>query len=334
MRRSVRLACACVLALVLSLLTTPFALADTRDATPDRSRTFKAYERDAGTLFRIRFTTSLPNTKRRVQAKLAVTTPSSAADELLVATYSMYCAPADTNRGDNKILGSQNVLRGRTVSFNPHYLYTAATPGQHECWLRMSSGRPRPTKYRVSSNVLKVGYGSYLQLSGPQHRASQQGFTPREPSKLVKWHKTVNTAAATISAPLLANRLNVSGDLWLTTCSSRGGSLDPVTGKHLCEGNINRAGSTIRSTVIVSQRKLLGDGYCAVSYFPSASGRTTYISKDVHHMMRFESGLATISSDLGCSRTLTVQVRVQHLSGAAVVIHNQGTITTGIMPME
>lgn len=334
MRHTARLAFACALTLALSLLATPLAHADTRDTTPDRSRTFKAYERDAGTLFRIRFSTSLPNTKRRVQAKLDVSMPSSAADELLVGTYSMYCAPAGTNRGDNKILGSQNILRGRAVSFNPHYLYTAATPGQHECWLRLSSGRPRPTKYKVSSNVLKVGYGSYLQLSNPQHRASQQGFTPREPSKLVKWHKTVHTAAATITVPLLANRLNVSGDLWLTTCSSRGGSQDPVTGKHLCEGYINRAGSTIRSTVVVSQRRLFGDGFCAVSYFPSASGRTTYISKDVHHMMRFEAGHASISSNLGCSRTVTVQVRVQHLSGAAVVIHNQGTITTGIMPTE
>lgn len=334
MRRSVRLACACVLALALSLLTTPLAHAADRDNTADRSRTFKAYERDSGTLFRIRFSTTMPNTKRRVQAKLDVSMPSTAADELLVATYAMYCAPAGTGRGDNKIMGSQNILRGRSVSFNPHYLYTAAVPGEHECWLKMSSGRPRPTKYKASSNILKVGYASYLQLTSVQHSASQQGYTPREPSTLVKWHKTANTAAATINVPWGADRLNVSGDLWLTTCSSRAGSLDPVTGRYLCAGIVNRAGSTIRSTVIVAQRKLLRDGYCAVSHFPSSSGRTTYISKDVHHMMRFEAGLANISSALGCSRTVTVQVRVAHLSGAAVVIHNQGTITTGIMPTE
>lgn len=335
MRRSVRLACACVLALALSLLTTPAAVAQDgllQDTSADRSRAFKAYERDSGTLHKIKFTTTYLNAKRRVSAHLKVSMPANAADELLVATYQLICMPAGSNRGDNKILGSQNVLRGKTVTFNPHYLYTAESPGEHECWLRVSSGRPRPRDIRVWSNVFYVPTGSSLQLSSVQHNASQQGFTPREPSTVVRWHRTVDTASATVNVPLLANRISVSGDVWLTTCSSTGGSKDPVTGKLLCEGLINRSGTTVRTRVLVMQRKLFGDGYCRVTQFPDATGKLTYISKDVHHRMIYTTGLAPVSSDLSCSRSVTVKVRLQHVSGAAVIIHNQGTISTAIMP--
>lgn len=304
---------------------------DIHDGTANRSRTFKAYTQDAGTLFEIFFRTTTLNEKRRVQAQLNIAMPWTASDELLVGTYTIYCAPAGSNSGGNKISGSQNVLRGRTMSLNPHYLFTATVPGDYHCWVRVVSGRPRPTDSRISSNVFFVSSGSHLQSTSVLHPRSSQGYTPREPSTVIKWGRSGDVAVADVTAPVFTNSLNVSGDLWLTTCSSRAGSKDPVTGKYLCDGLINRAGSIVVTKVVVAQGRV-GGGYCKISYPSGSSGRRTFISKDVHHRLIFESGATAVSNEIGCTRKFRIKIHVKHVGGAAVAIHNQGTITTTIMP--
>lgn len=327
------------LVVLLTLLLTvaafpgPFAHAystDARDDVPNRSRVFKAYQRDEGTIFEVFFSTQTPNEKRRIKGKLNITMPSSASDQLQVGSYSVYCAPVGSFSGANKVSGSQNVQRGRSMTFYPRYIFTALTPGDYHCWMRVSSNRPRPAATRVTSNTFTVGSGSYLEATSSLHQRSDQGFAPATRSRVLRNGAAEQAAVLTWTAPFGADAVSVSGDAWLTACTAVEGSKDPVTGKRLCEGLVNYAGSTVNTRIVVGQRNLTDNGYCKVTFLPGSSGRQAYISRNVHHRMMFAGATVPISNSLGCSRNFRIRVDIRHVKGSAVVVHKQGTISAAI----
>lgn len=338
MRSVHTIAMACLFTLLASLSTvalSPAASAATAvlasDSSADGARLLRADLRDTHTIFSTTFRTLVPNEKHRTMADLNLTVSKTASDPFLVATYTIYCAPAGSGRGDNKISGSQNIPRGGSLVHKPQYLFTAPTPGLYECWVRLSAGRPRPASTRPESNTITVGSGSYLQVTKTTHPASTQGYTPAAPSTVVAWHKSAGVAAAHTSVPLTAKSVAVSGRLWVTSCTAKEGSLDPVTGAYLCANRINRAGTKLVSKVVVAQRKI-GGGVCKRAEYPGTAGRTSSISADLHHTMISDSGEFTLSRELFCSRSIYVQIHVTQISGAAFVVHSQGTITMAIMP--
>jgi hypothetical protein len=330
-----------VSAAIFAVVQAPAALAyeiDTRDTSADRSRIFKAYEDDAGTIFEIFFTTTTPNEQRRVRGLLKMVMPSTASDVMLVSRHTVYCAPAGSTATDNRIFGVQNVLRGGSIRMNPRYIFTAAEPGDYHCWMGISTGRPRPTSTNQTSNILRVDWGSYLEATTAIHPSSAQGFAPKEPSPVVSGGKSYDAALLNWTAPADVSTIAVSGDAYLTTCTSIPGSLDPfldpvidpITGLHLCT-EINKAGTIVNTRLVVGQRNTAGTGYYQLTYFPSASGRQTLITKDVHHVVLFQSGSVTISTAPDCSRDFKIKVLVKHVSGADLIVHKQGTIT-GVIP--
>ncbi len=328
MRPARLLAIAFSLLLACTLVDAPAAhavLTESTDSSINRSRVFKAYQRDSGTIFEVNFTTVIPNEKRQIGGRLDISMPASASDDVLVGTYTIYCAPAGSNAGNNKILGSQNVLRGKSMSFRPRYIFTATVPGNYHCWMRLVSGRPRPSGVRTSSNIFTVGSKSYLRATAPASPAADHGFTPTSPSKVLSGGSAYDAAVLEWHAPPIDDSVAVTGDAWLTSCTAVEGSTDPVTGKRLCEGKVNKSGSRVLTRVVVAQRETVGSGYCRVT---TVRARTTYISKDVHHRMIFASGSVPISTAPECSRSFRIKVYVKHVGGSAVVIHNQGTIST------
>ena len=312
---------------------------DTRDASANRSRIFHAFEDDSGTIFEIFFTTTTPNEQRRIRGLLKMVMPSTASDVMLVSRHTVYCAPAASTATDNRIFGVQNVLRGRSIRMIPRYIFTAAEPGDYHCWMGISTGRPRPTSTNQTSNILRVDWGSYLEATTAIHPSSAQGFAPKEPSPVFGGGESYDAAVLTWTAPADVSTIAVSGDAYLTTCTSVGGSLDPfldpvidpVTGLHLCTA-IKTGGTVVNTRLVVGQRNTAGTGYCQLTYFPSPSGRQTLITKDVHHVVLFQSGNVPISTASDCSRDFKIKVLVKHVSGADVIVHKQGTITAVIPP--
>lgn len=335
----------CLLVLLCSLVTAPAAVADRTPAVSatggntitasDRTvpgRTVLAYQRQSRTLFRVGFRATHKHEKRLVTARIRVAVPKRASDPMLVATYYLYCAKHGTNYGSKKILGSQNIYAGTTSTFNPRYVYTALRPGRHECWLRLSGGRPRASRSHPGSNVLRIGHGSNLRLTEPVFPTSQQAFRPGRPSKRVQHGHAVDVVRTKVRVPMLTRYVQVSGIAWLTACTAKEGSLDPVTHKLLCAGRINRKGSTVRTRIVVTQPSLIARKNCTATSLPSRTGRTTRITADVHHKMVSLSGVARISGSIFCSRTLRLTMWVHHVKGAATVIHSQGTTATAILP--
>ena len=341
-RRRCVLGLALVVAAIFAVVQAPPALAyeiDTRDTSANRSRTFNAFENDIGTIFEIFFTTTTPNEQRRIRGLLKMVMPSTASDVMLVSRHTIFCAPAGSTAIDNQIFGVRNVLRGGSIRMTPRYIFTAAEPGDYHCWMGISTGRPRPTTTNQTSNILRVDWGSYLEATTAIHSSSAQGFAPKEPSPVFGDGKAYDAAVLNWTAPADVSTIAVSGDAYITTCTSIPGSLDPlldpvvdpVTGQHLCT-EINKAGTTVNTRLVVGQRNTAGTGYCQLTYSPSASGRRTLITKDVHHVVLFQSAAVTISTAPDCSRDFKIKVYVKHVSGADLIVHKQGTITAVIPP--
>lgn len=88
----------------------------------------------------------------------------------------------------------------------------------------------------------------------------------------------------------------------------------------------------MHTSVQALQRKSGGEsGYCNTSTFPVV-WTTTFISRDVHHRMLYQSGSVAVSAASECIRVFRIKVYVKHVSGSAVVVHKQGTITAAIPP--
>jgi hypothetical protein len=324
---------------VATALLAPAVTADTIDAhdsTANRSRTIKAYQEDSGTIFEIFFTTATAGEKRRVVGNVNVSMPSSASDDNLMATASVHCAPAGSGTvasDQDKISDGQNVLCGASLVLRPRLVFTAGGPGDYRCWLGVGSGRPRPASPDTDpdSNVYLVSPGSYLEATTSLDSSAAQGYAPSTPSHVLEGDDAYDAAVLNWTAPATVNELKVSGDVQLTACTAVGGSTDPVTGQVLCDGRKDTTGATVLTAVQVMQRKAGGAaGYCAVTTFPAAAGRRTFISRDVHHRLLFDEGTAAVSTSSGCSRSFRIKVYVKHLSGSAVVVHSRGTITAAI----
>lgn len=300
-----------------------------QDDLANRSRTYTAYTNDTGSIFEIRFQTTQPGEKRRIRARLEVVMPSSASDVMLVARHAIRCGVVD-NPEYEQLYGVRNVLRGTTMVQTPRYTFTAGAPGEYRCWLWIGSGRPRPSGTRTSSNTFRVGWGSYLHATVPVDPASAQSFTPGEPSHLLLRGEASDENAFTWTAPPSTSTFSASGDAYLTTCTSVTGSTDPVTGKRLCDGYTKTYGSKVNTRLIVGQLASDGSGYCALSYYPSQQGRQTYITKDIHHAVVYNSGSVPVRTNASCSRNFRIKVFVKVVDGAAVMVHRQGTITAAL----
>lgn len=309
---------------------------DAHDSSADRSRTIKAYKEDTGKVFEIFFTTVTAGEKRRVVGNLKASMPSTASDDNLMVVTSVHCTRADsgTEASDqDRISDGQNVLRGSSLVLRPRLVFTADSPGDYRCWLSVGSGRPRPASpdSRPSSNVYQVASGSYLEASAKLDPSAAQRYAPSTPSHVMAGTDAYDAAVLNWTALAGVSKFNVSGDVQITACTAVGGSTDPVTGRVLCDGRKDTTGATVLTAFQVMQRKAGGaDGYCAVTTFPGASGRTTFISKDVHHRAIFTDGTANVSTASGCSRNFRIKVYVKHLRGSAIFVHSRGTITAAI----
>lgn len=323
--------------LVVGSLLTPQATAnhaiDVVDKYAGRSRTYTAYTNDTGTIFEIKFQTLVPGEKRRIRARVKVQVPSTTSDPMIVARHAIRCGPVGS-RNYEQLYGVRNVLRGQTYVQRPRYTFTAGLPGQYRCWLWLGSGRPRPSGTRTASNVFRLGWGSYLHATNRIHVASGQDFTPDDPSHLLKPGRASDENVLTWTAPLLTDTFSASGDAYLTTCTSGSGSTDPVTRKQLCKGHTKLYGSKVNARLIVGQLRADGSGYCALNYYPSKRGRQTYITRDIHHVVVFNSGAVPVRTGNGCGRAFRVKVMIKVVDGGTVMVHRQGTITEAIPPVR
>lgn len=304
---------------------------DVVDQTPDRSTTFHADKMDRGTLFWVEFTTTQPKERRLARGIVSAKMPTTTSDTHLVLWTQTTCVGNDGTYPVS-MTNVENIKRGATLHLRPTFIYTAPTPGTYHCMVYIKSNRPRPVDSRPESNVYNIQPNSRLEVTEPLPAAARQRFEPNSKSYLVdaKVHRSRDANNFDWVAPPGLKKFSVHGGLYLTACTSASGSSDPAQGsKYLCtREHRSRSGGIVKTRLTVLQKKRNAAGYCRSAYAPSAAGRETFISRNIHHKIVTYDMTVPISTSPACSRTFRIKLLVSWVRGSSIMIHQQGTLTS------
>jgi hypothetical protein len=150
-----------------------------------------------------------------------------------------------------------------------------------------------------------------------------EGYVPDAQPTLLGPSQRHDAVPVTLKVPGQAGHVKIRGDARLTACTTWGGSRENGS-ENLCLGRVNTAGTRVRVELIV-QQFAQGGGYCQSRVL---SGKTIFIDKWLHHAEVYQAGTFTLSRASGCLPTVRVKLRVIVLSGADLVVHRHGTLTS------
>ena len=127
----------------------------------------------------------------------------------------------------------------------------------------------------------------------------------------------------TLAVPGDTRRLQITGDMKITTCTSVGGSRENGS-PYMCHpARNNRKGSKVVVALVAEQSRADG-GVCNARV---VSQRTVHIDGTTHHGMISQQGSYTVVRTPGCTGDVRVEQRTRVLSGAEIVVHRKGTVT-------
>lgn len=269
--------------------------------------------------------------RRKVSATVTATTKATVPDEVLVLHAQLRCGEAGAP-ARSETVQYVNIWRGRTNTLTPEFSYTAAVTGRQSCHLYVRSGRPRPVG-PSAGNEVTVLPGTFL-LVDHVHAEVAEYFRPQAQSYLVKRRskarRTVSQltwSAKSVPADAAAPRvIAIRGWVSLTACTTLSGSNDPVQGKQLCtKSQRSGNGSTVYLRTRVDQLNAQGR-ICATTYLNGSEGRYLNVSRSVHHSAR--SYTANVALQPDCVASLRMVTTLRWRSGAAMMVHAQGTLLT------
>lgn len=292
--------------------------AATRDEHADSSRAIPAYRSPSSEdrivrIFSVTFR-AVAGERRLIAGKIIARQPSSTPDSALMAAASVTCSPANDIPGAG---ATENVLRGRTSTLTPRFVYVAPRTGTVTCAALASGLRPRPvSRGYASSNVWVVDSGSYLSVSAPLGswaRTVDSDATSRVVEDRGSW-----TALSRIVRVRAGRSFQVVTDHKVTTCSSVGGSRDSSTGgREICAGHVSTRGSIARAIVTVVQLADSGQA-CSAPQVITGSRKVTPM---VHHAMLAVRGVVTVDRSAACGDRFWIRSSLRHDGGAAFAVH-------------
>jgi hypothetical protein len=150
------------------------------------------------------------------------------------------------------------------------------------------------------------------------------GYTPEGFPTLLRPGQRRDVTPVTYEVPAGTRSIAVAGDVKVTTCTSVGGSRENGSPYLCAAARVKRAGTRLRVSLVAQQKSTRG-GYCAVK---TVATHTVHVGRTVHHAMIGQRGSFVLSTARGCARAVRVKIYTQVLSGADVVIHRRGTITS------
>ena len=161
-------------------------------------------------------------------------------------------------------------------------------------------------------------------LSASSIVSGAAGYVPTGFPVLLRPGARADVTPVAYEPPAGARSVEVTGDLKVTTCTSVGGSRENGS-PYLCAASRVKPGGSTLVVALVAQQKAAAGGYCAVQ---TLSTRTVRVGKAQHHAMVAKRGTFTLSTAVGCTRTVRVKLAIRVLAGADVVAHRRGTITS------
>jgi hypothetical protein len=186
-----------------------------------------------------------------------------------------------------------------------------------------------PTDCRVIANsavyqaVPGDGLAVTSRLTSQRVRWGAVGYKPDGWPSLVRAGHAYDAVPVTLTVPARISRVQITGDMKVTTCTSVGGSRENGS-PYLCnKRRLNPKGSTVIVRMVVTQKRT--DGTACVQR--TLSSRTVHVDFKAHHAMIAQQGSYVLSRAAGCTRQVKVKLYTKAVSGADVIVHRRGTIT-------
>jgi hypothetical protein len=121
-----------------------------------------------------------------------------------------------------------------------------------------------------------------------------------------------------------------TGNVFLTACTSPGGSRDASTnGRNLCQSvyKVVKAGPQLRTRLMVQEYAPDGTTVCRTVVVPNTT-TTFHISANRHHLPVSLDGSLTLPQTAGCGSHATAYTEVYVESGPSVVVHFPSSVTS------
>ena len=244
---------------------------------------------------------SFPAGRRFVTATVSARSAPGASEHLMLAAI-LTCGAQSTLTGVNIVAGRGSVA--------PRRIFSDA----RSCRVDVQSALGKTAADRL---LIDVSWSSEPVQWGAE------GYVPDAQPTLLRPGRRYDAVPVTFNVPAQAGYVKIKGDARLTACTTTGGSRENG-GENLCLGRVNTAGTRVRVELIV-QQFARGGGYCQSRVL---SSKTFFIDKWLHHADAHQAGTFTLSRARGCLPTVRVKLRVNVLSGADLVVHRQGTLTS------
>lgn len=283
------------------------------DDEPAR-RSWAAARNGRGTIFTVGF-----SAKRGepvvVEGTLPLRVSAKASDSHLVAVTSAVCWSVD-DKVRRTMTVARNIARGQTSLLQPGFVYAARVGGPQYCEIAIRTGRPRPTRYGASSNVILLGDGALLRVS----RAGQglgEDFHPDLASPVIRKGRSATVAAVPVSG--LRPSFQMALSTYLTSCTSESGSHDDVTGRNACTyAMARRSASAVRVRVLLTQQ---GGGTCGRAV--ALVDQRVRIDRHLHHLPSWRGVASSLRSDCG---TGLLRLVITTQSATPMLVHRSGTL--------
>lgn len=283
------------------------------DTTPSRSE-WSAARAGRGTVYQVTFWAPA-GVKILVEGLLPLRVPASAADGHLAGIAVARCRGDGGDRRTMTI--ARNIRRGQTVRLRPGFLYTPTITGDHRCEVALRTGRPRPARYGGASNTVRLAPGGQLRVSRADDAVSES-FRPGRPSPLVRRGRPLPTFAA-VRIPSTMPRFQIAFATYLTSCTSRSGSYDTISGRYTCPQRlVRRSDSRVRVRVLLAQ---LGGGTCGRRV--ALVDQVVRVDKHLHHLPFWRGVSGELRPDCGDA---VARLSFTTLSATPVVVHRSGTL--------
>jgi hypothetical protein len=138
-----------------------------------------------------------------------------------------------------------------------------------------------------------------------------------------------------VSYPSATHSFAMTGNVFLTSCTTTGGSRDATTGgKNLCISSVVKRGGLgplVRTRLVARQYKPDGVTPCRLVVVPNTTS-TFHISPYRHHLPVTLQGTLTLPAVAGCGPHVTAWTEVYVESAPSVVVHFPSTATS-VLPL-
>ena len=284
--------------------------------------------------------------------EMPVSVAHTTADKVDYAAVSLVCK--DTAGHQDMVGESTNTFHGTTFNFDPRlYITIKAKPGSSArgmCvgyaqatreegpigaapstrFLTVTSAKivvTRDTAYANARETVRFKGNNYNpNLSNPF-----AGHSARA-SKGAHFH--AGPVAFTIS-PTSDHTLSLTGNAYLTTCTSGGGSRDGSTnGAQMCIPSVVKSiasGTEVRRRMIVQQYAADGVTPCRTLVVPNTTV-TFNVTKHRHHLPVALKGTVTLPAKAGCGSHAQAWTEIFVEAGPPVVVHFPSTVTS-VLPL-